>query len=384
MRAFLVLSILSTLTSCLAVEISPELRPRILAGEGILEKKVLPPLTSVGAITDIRLGRPRPDASEAMVVAGTQGVVFLEPDTYRVTGGARLNSGEPPFLPHHAVDADGDGTLELFREPGGGSAAALLDAKGGLLWKAKPSGSGFEDAAWGDLEGNGTLCFLLWTFPSDKVSLLGPSGQVLWTQRWERSLHEVQVMDLDRDEKSEIIYLDGEALYVRDRNGTLLRRQSIEKANYVNALHVIRHSDGDRRPGLAVGFNVERPGGEVNQFYRLLELDGKHVKDIEESDLPRYLSGLPAKLVRDEAPYRVRIEEAFQQAFLAGFAATRLDLRIERPDGALLYHEIIMSSQGEHGGGKGAIAVLPTSDGGDRLLVGYGPDLYEYKLPRKR
>ena len=48
----------------------------------------------------------------------------------------------------------------------------------------------------------------------------------------------------------------------------------------------------------------------------------------------------------------------------------------------LKYQEILASSEGDLAKGDGALAVVPPTSSNDkeRLLVGYGPDLWEYTL----
>lgn len=363
-----------SLSACLGQEIPDDLKPRVILGAGLLEKKRVPGLPSLGGISEIVIRGPRGSDRDVLVV-GTQSVAILELGTYRLKETIRLNNGKAPFLPHHALDVDGDGRTEFFHS---GHPAALYDAGGRRLWSAEPPGRGFPRADWGDLQGDGTQRFLLGSFPSDKVTLLDHSGKLIWSQKWERSMLEILLLDIDADGKAEILSIDGKALSVRDGNGKLLRRQPIEGASYVNHLSKVRYPDRNGRLSLTVGFNIKKLLGEPRQLYRIFTLDGTMLKEIEPADLENYLETLPVKLEAARGAYHARISRAGRQAPIAGFSAMRLVLSVHGPDGPLAYREILASSEGEVAKGDGAIAVVPGADGTERLLVGYGPDLWEY------
>lgn len=374
------------LSSCLLVliPIPPSFKPRVTTGEDFLEKTIIFRAPELGGITEILLRRPKPEEKEAIIVAGTGGTAFLEPGTLKVVKKVQLNDGKPPFTPMHIVDVDGDGDLEFFREPNAGTPAFLYDDHGQVLWKYSSPGRGFPEVTYGDLEGDGKVSFLLWSFPSDKIDLRDHKGDLLWSQVWNRSMNHLQILDTDDDERSEIFYIDGKAWYMRDRQGTLLRREVIEEASYINALQLIHYPDQKGRKCFCVGFNMKRSFSDPKQFYRILELDGHTlVKDIEPADWKQfYVPERSAELQGTSEAYHAKIQEFDHQGQLAGFSATRLDLSVYSSAGDLKYHEIIASSEGELAKGDGALAVVPptSSNGEERLLVGYGPDLWEYNL----
>jgi hypothetical protein len=363
-------------------EEGPTAKSSVVTGQGLLEKKAVPGVPALGGISDIAIHGP-PGGDRKVLVAGTHSVAILELGTYRLMETTRLNDGKVPFLPHHALDADGDGRAELLREPGPGAPARLFDGAGRLLWSVEAPGRGFARAAWGSIRGDGTLSFLLGSVPSSKVSLLDHSGKVIWSQAWERGMSEILILDTDADGKAEILSIDGKALSVRDGNGKVLRRQPIEGASYVNHLGKARYPDRNGRPSLVVGFNIQKPPAEPRQLYRILALDGTLLAEIEPERLEDYLETQPVKLEAGRGPFHARISETMEQALFAGFSATRLVLSIHGPDGPLVYRESIRSSEGEVTQGGGALAVVPASDGTERLLVGYGPDLWEYRLAGK-
>jgi len=176
---------------------------------------------------------------------------------------------------------------------------------------------------------------------------------------------------------------DGTALSVRDGNGKLLRRQPIEGARYVNDLIRVRYPDRNGGVSLGVGFNIQKPANEPKQLYRIFALDGTLLKEIEPDQLEEYLETLPVKLEAGRGSSHARISQTMRQAPIAGFSATRLVLSVHGPDGPLVYREVIRSSQGEVTHGGGALVAMPAPDGTERLLVGYGPDLWEYRLAEK-
>ncbi len=354
----------------------------IATGQGLLKKSRVHSAPELGGITDVVFHPGRAGGRPELVVAFTAGAVFLDAATYEARRTVKLNDGNPPFTPYHIVDADGDGDVEFFREPHAASPASLQDDQGRVLWKLSPPGGGFPDATYGDLDGDGKEEFLLFS-SSDKVSMVDHGGRIQWTQSWEKTPKELTVLDTDGDGRREIVYIDGHALCIRDRGGALLVRDVIKGAHYVNALEEIRFPrEGKEGPALIVGFNVQPFFGPIEQSYRIYEPDGRRViKDLKLSELPPRLARHPVKLGPDGSTHFALIQEIKHQgAALAGFSATRLGFYVYDAKDTLVFEEVITSSEGERAKGDGALAVVPDPAGGqERILVGYGPDLYEYK-----
>ncbi|MBI4602786.1 MAG: rhombosortase [Planctomycetes bacterium] len=372
--------------ACVA-EIPDSWRPRVVLGSGSLTKRLACDCRSLGGVTDIAHVRPRRRADQVVVAAGTAGALFLEPETCRVLETVKVNDGRPPFHTYRIVDADGDGDIELLRFPGAGEdTAALYSDLGQKLWTASCPSRSFPLLAFGDLEGDGRLEFLLSGLHSDKVRLVDHAGRRLWDERWDRGTNDVAIADLDLDGRAEIVCTNGKQLVIRDRHRKVVHREPFPEGCYVNDLHVLEGPRPDGPLRLCVGFyDHGSHGREVGQRYRILEADGSTVaKEIG----PQEMIGpyLPRRAVRLEAgaePYAVRIAEAKYQGVLVGFSATRLVVKVFDGAGTPVYEELVASSAGEVARGDGAMVVVPSATPGEeRLLVGYGPDLWEYQLVR--
>jgi hypothetical protein len=350
-------------------------------GEGLLVRSKVRGFPDIGGIEGIVLRKPRPSESAVLVVTGTKGAAFLDPETLEPKHHVILNDGSTPHVPYRALDADGDGTIEFLREPF--SSTTLQDIGGKLLWTAEPPGGGFPHVAWGDTQGDGTLRFLLWSLGSKKVSLLDPSGRVVWTESWERT-SQVLIVDIDGDRRAEILTIDGKALHARDGTPRLLWSRPIEGAHYVNGLDLLE-PDSLKRVRVGIGFNEKLDSGELRQAVRVFALE-RHgptpLEDISRSDLWEYLPWDAAPSMRlfpGERLCQVRIGRIAEQAQIAGFSATGLNLVVKRPDGEVVYHEILAPTTGRRGKGEGAMLVLRSAAGEPRLLVGYDEDLWVYR-----
>ena len=352
-------------------------------GEGLLVRSKVRGFPDIGGIEGIVLRKPRPSESAALVVTGTKGAAFLDPGTLEPKHHVILNDGSTPHVPYRALDADGDGTIEFLREPNSSARTTLQDIGGKLLWSAESPGGGFPHIAWGDTQGDGTLRFFLWSLGSRKVSLVDPAGKTVWTDAWEHTSQALMV-DIDADGRAEILTIDGKALHARDGAGSLLWSRPIEGAHFVNGLDLLE-PDSLERVRVGVGFNEKLDSGELRQGVRVLALE-RHgptpLEDISRSDLWEHLPWEAAPTMRlfpGEPLCRVRTGWIAEQAQIAGFSATGLNLIVKRPDGEVVYHEIIAPTTGRRAKGDGAMLVLRSPRGEPRILVGYDEDLWVYR-----
>jgi hypothetical protein len=352
-------------------------------GEALFAKSRVPGFPDIGGIEGMVRLKPRPGDPEAIVVSGTKGAAFLDPRTLEVRHHVNLNDGGTPYLPYRVLDANGDGTIEFLREPNSSAEATLNDLEGRLLWEAETPGGGFPHIAWGDTEGDGTLRFLLWSLGSRKVSLVDPTGRVVWTDSWEKS-SQFLIADIDGDRRAEILSIDGKELHARDGAARLLWSHPVRGARYVNDLDLLT-PDEKGRVRVGVGFNQEDASGELAQHVRVLALDRAGptpVKDISTSDLWGYLPReiVPeVRLFRGEPPCQVRVGQVVEQAQIAGFSATGLNLIVKRADGETVYHETIAPTEGRRGKGDGAMMVLGPARGDPTVLVGFDETLWAYR-----
>ena len=89
---------------------------------------------------------------------------------------------------------------------------------------------GADSQKWPTETSKETARFFLFWSSSDEIELRDHKGEVQWSQRWDRGIRELQMLDTDHDGKAELVYIDGKAVCIRDRQGTLLRRETIKEA----------------------------------------------------------------------------------------------------------------------------------------------------------
>ena len=322
------------LAGCLGGQAPPQLsatfEPGVVRGADRFVRRRVLLAPDIGGVTDIAFRKPSPLETESVIVAGTAGVVFLEPGDYGMRRLIRLNDGKPPFLTHRILDADGDGGVEFFRQPRSTGDPALYDGRGFLLWQGKSPG-GFPWATFGDLDGDRKLEFLAGSSYKPAVRLYDHEGRIRFDQEWDRHMHWMRIEDQDGDHKGEFRYWTAGKAYRRDAKGGLISSEPMTDINEREK----RFGKGELR------FKPEAAGVVL----------------------------------------AVRQRELAQQALPAGYSATRLKIEILDPAGAVLYEEIVKSAHGDVARGHGAIAVVPIRDSsGEALLVGYGPEVYEYTL----
>ena len=359
----------------------PSFAPRVVKGEGLLDKRLVFHDPRMGGISDIALFPSASDADAVLIVAGTGGAAFLNPATYEVLRTIYYNDGSPPWIQHSIVDADADGDPEFLRLPDTSRNAVLYDDDGVALWKAAAPGRGSSFAFWGDCDGDGKLDVLLGSFPSDKVQLVNHRGETQWRQRWDRWQREIRFVDLDANGKDEMVYVDGKSLNVRSGDGALVRKDVIEEARYVNRLELLDYPFDTAGSNLLLGFRPRSSRGYA-QVYRVVSFDGDVlVENIAPGELRFYLTRYTLRRGNGEPPLRVGADEIKHQGVIVGFSATRLSLNLFEMNGSVAYTEVIKAKDHEIARGDGAFLVVPHGGGGsDRLLVGYDAEMWEYTV----
>jgi hypothetical protein len=372
-----VLLCLAVNLSCGASEPPASMAPRIVRGADLLTKRRVFHDAKIGDVTDIRLVDSKDD-SHVIVVAGTQGAAFLEPETYRVQRVVQYAEQGPPFVQHEVVDVDADGTLEFARDAHSAEDAAVLDDQGKIIWRRAPPGSSFPHAKFGDVDGDKKLECLLWrTFGAQE--LVDAYGKSVWKQRWDGNISEIIFVDVDADGRDELVSIDGHSLFIRDGAGKLVRHIPIKDAQYVNHLEPTAYPFDEAGSRILLGYNFDEEG-ELKQTYLVMAADGSSVvADISPDDLLYYRTRLAVKLRGAPAACRISCAPMKYQGVPVGYSATRLCFTLYDDARKPLYEEIIAASADQAIPGDGDVEVVPSADGRESILVGYGYEVWEYR-----
>jgi hypothetical protein len=191
--------------------------PGVRQGAGLLSKSVWLAVPEVGEVTDIRQGEFEPGHGREFGVAGTLGAVFVDE-----AGSVRSTIRFASLCSHvDLIDVEEDGACEFLDRGGRGwQDAHLLDHAGAEAWKY---GGGVNDMAAGDLDGDGTLAFVVGFNGSSGVHLLDRAGRRL-TEQSDGNVMHVETVDTDADGKLEIVHSNAAGeLTVRDARGRRIR-----------------------------------------------------------------------------------------------------------------------------------------------------------------
>lgn len=364
--------------------------PGVEVGEGFVVKQRLARIEGLGGVHDIVLGRLGGDERSHLIVACKQGYLLLDPATGEERGrgpfesprtlGASNIFGRPTIR-----DVDGDGALEFVL-----SGESWIDrtsvhgADGALQW-LHPSTEDLSPnmTVCGDLDGDGALEFLMAFNATSEVDLLDAEGELIWRQEWSSlSSGSAHFVDTDGEGGLEIVYVDGAALWVRDREGAVLTRSVPPQGGYVNSLDVLDGWGASAEQHLLVGSNVTEGDQQGQQFY-VFSLDGERVLEtVTGRDLRAYTGMLPVRFAEAGEVFLARSDLLQRQAWPAGFDASRLRFQLYSAEHELVYDEILKDEAQEMVSGDG-IFVIPSGGGGSssRLLVAFGTSLWEYALP---
>lgn len=201
-----------------AVQMPVELnRPAVLSGESFLDKTLFVDVVSVGKVTDIRF---ESGEEPKIGIAGAKGAawVTLAGD---VTSTTKI-FGQTSFV--EFANIDDDEPYEFLNRGGfGWQNASVYDDDGSLLWTST-HGTGVNDMAAGDLDGDGKAEFVVGYNGNDGIHLLDNGGTLKWRQA-DANVWKVAFVDTDADGTLDIVHSNaGGQLTVRDDSGTVLRK----------------------------------------------------------------------------------------------------------------------------------------------------------------
>ena len=376
-------------------ETPAELRtPRIVVGPEFLSRREFLPASGmfdaakgIGQIEDISVGELDTHSGLDIVIAGRYGAMIVDRNGAKQSqvqyefeierekiAGFDTQSFATSLGDVQVIDIERDGTCEYLAR-GGIDGAAVFDHQGKRLWsygKFTKEKTSIDDLAVGDINGDGVSEFIAaW----NGLELFDRHGSKGWMQPWERSVHQVEVVDVDGDRKNEIIHSSGTGLVIREGQGEIVKE--VEMPFYLGQFQLCAMPGKEERLHI-LAF------AEDNVW--LIDFDGNVVNKFA-APLGRFKN--PRKASNDDydilfgetSVYKaqgvwVKLKEA-QPSFLAvvtEFAAIdRSVLYIYSNEGKLVYQEVLPEQ-------CSSIAVLSLEEGRDaqELLVGGSETVWRY------
>jgi outer membrane protein assembly factor BamB len=340
------------LTSCIHAPVTPQESARPAFD---LERRVVFANTELGEITSIAAIKSKENS--LIAIGGRRGAVFLTTayaqERFVSFGSIRTREVVP-------VDVEGDGQYEFIDRGGGWAPVQLLSANGELLWRFPPEGprrAAADQMAAADTDGDGLLEFIVGMNASGGLYALEEDGAVKWRHD-AGNVFNVETIDLDEDNHSEIVHTDLGDIVIRQGDGTEIRRF--------------------RSPGRALGRLVwtlhdgrKLVVGTKGHFIHLFDVFGNEVSKVR---LPR-AKGYPDSV----QPVRFGGTTYYASANRIAYSYNIGHLYIFNAEGQVLYHEKFPMR-------VNALAAVPDSQNPENeiLLAGVGAQLIEYKIKQPR
>jgi hypothetical protein len=376
-------------------------QPGIRIGSGLLQKTGVARFDGIGEITDIAQSRPKDGDQPQTVIAGILAYTVIDSTLKQIQ--PMVSFGLPPQGPdtslidaapaRRILDVDGDGEIDFMGLPESWAGRLQRHSLNGKeIWvyprRRDPSTlPAIDSSAFGDVHGDGKLEFLISFNATDDVQLIDSSGHLIWSQTWSQGSGCQLFLDINRDGRDEMLYIDGEALWARDAEGVVLSRieppeEGRFEEGYFNGLETVRSFGNPPRDWILVGHYVKK-GYYAGQNYRLVACDAKTMGPgvtWEEIELHRERGFVGFSDVPGLAG--ARIDAIKMQAPVAGYSWTRLRLRVMDVAWNVVYDEILAAAD-EVVGAEGACVFLsPNGTNAAQLLVAYGDALWAYTFAR--
>lgn len=234
-------------------------RPGVLQGDRLLKKTILIEEATVGLVTDIRYGEFDSLPGAELAIVGRSAAVFLgETGRPKQTIRFGMRNTDQVVL----VDVERDGVPEFLNRGSWASKVVLFEHDGTVRWTYF-SIWGVDDAAAGDVDGDGRLEFVAGLNAWGGVNLLSADGKEVWHQS-DGNVWHVEIVDVDGDGRGEILHSNaGGELKVLDSEGTTVSTYKGE--SYISDFTLTQWGD-DRIPRHVVapgdGFiEILHPGG---------------------------------------------------------------------------------------------------------------------------
>jgi hypothetical protein len=152
------------------------------------------------------------------------------------------------FEPVSVVCQKNTGALGYISRGAWASLPYLIDSSGKQQWKYNGGGSGVDDMAAGDLNGDGNLEYVVGFNGSGGVHLLNSDGNKVWSQP-DGNVWHVEIVDVDGDGHPKIVHSNATGVItIRGADGQILSKH--KPATYFAHFSIINLPDAKNLPYL--------------------------------------------------------------------------------------------------------------------------------------
>lgn len=324
--------------------------PRVLQGGNLLSKKAIFTSHAVGDVTGIA-GGPGVAGSSTEIV-GLSGAAVLD-SKYKPL---RLIFFQRQWSQVDIVDVEGDGVCEYLSRGSWSSPSTLIGHNGSILWTYR-SGSGVDDTAAGDINGDGLLEFAVGFNGGDGIHLVDSKGKQVW-RKPDGNVWHVEMVDTTGDGRPEIVHSNAAGqITIRDAKGNVI--SSAKPSEYFSSFCLCRWPAKGRQ-WLAV------QGGNGRVY--VIDLNGKTVSTLSAPYSDRFADPRSATVRLDKG------KPEYLAVLLCNDKWDRLLLLLYDSTDALVYEECIEGSYGT------VAASAPDKSGVQTLLVGSRGCVVQYRM----
>jgi hypothetical protein len=363
---------------CACNRVSEDMTPRVVVDTGRVQKDAVVRVDGIGEIAALQLCALRKGEPAELLAVGSDGYARLDPTTLQARGttvfAVRSSRGRVAVR-----DIDGDGEVE-FVELGEHwiGKTRVFELDGSLRWqdsdevtKRAPNATAIVD-----FDGDGRCEFVTAFNVATSMRVVDCDNKPLPEIPCEQQTHTMLAVDIEGDGREELAMLNGGALQIVDANGKVRGAIRPEDCGFLSDLEAVR----DPRPG-ARGNALLVHGSKGMSMWTL---DGERIEVGDAASMRQRLAnfdGIRVTAMWGATDWDVRARLVHQQAFPAGFLASRLVVRFF--DGQLAYEEVVQ------GGGVRrdtlltfGLLALPAEAATERpacVLVGCGADVIRYR-----
>jgi hypothetical protein len=324
--------------------------PGVIVGNNFLSKTNFFQDERLRAVTDIAVRKSEPGGETVIAIAARNGGGLLD-EAGQLRSYFQINE---PVGRLNITDVDHDGELEYFTR-GSLSKPTLFDHEGRLLWSYGTTSALNDDMAAGNIDGDGSVDFVVGLGADGSLHLLDERGRKVWEQPNANAWH-IETFDINGDGKSEIIHSNvGGEMVIRDQSGQIIRK--LKLPIYFTQFSLCKWPD---KNGKVYPLAINE--GTIWLF----DFDGQVIAQL---DAPQGRAGLAkgiaVKFRSDEPEYFAVVVDLgdWDRSILYIYDAHR----------TLVYQEIVAES-------SEAIATMPLKDSkAEALLLGGKGKVWQYK-----
>ncbi len=323
--------------------------PHVDAGEGKFKKTIFFDRARIGYVTDMVYHRFKDEPDPLLAIVGSWGVVYAD------TGGQpkkvqHFPSGRPEFT--RLVEMRRDGVQWFLTR--GQLYVGLLNQTGRPAW-IYTSYWGIDDAAAGDVNGDGISEVVVGLNGFGGVRLLDSEGHTIWGRYWDGNIWRVAIIPAMSGARGRIYHTEaGGELRIRDATGTPLASCRPD-SEYISQFEPTRWGD-DSAPGHFVAMR--------NGYVLVFDRDG----------LPTARLSTPNSSGDGHAcatPVRFGDSAVYFATLVRYTRWNRSVLYLHNGGGNLVYKEVFLNI-------CAAVATVPNGLM-EKLLVGCGSAVWQFK-----